>query len=299
MIIKTIINNKIMSGDFLVNKGDRIPINSARVLLAGTARDVATYVEKEVTRLYSCLSGFKEVFCLIVESDSGDETVSKLKELKSILRNFEFVSLGPLSKTMPTRTERLAFCRNRIVHELRVDPRLALIDYVVLADLDGVNAELSAAKIAQCWTVNELWDVVTANQAAIYFDIRALRHPDWCPDDCWELKSRLDPILGDSQSLNLSLLARQVKLSPEGGLIEVESAFGGFAIYRKPAFLAGEYCGLGSDLREICEHVPFHRQLRLSGYHIYINCALINCLDYGDPYGLVSNKRTFRMCLRS
>lgn len=268
-------------------------------MLAGTARDVALYIEKEITRLYSCLSAFKEIFCLIVESDSGDETVSKLNELKGILPNFDFISLGPLSKTMPTRTERLAFCRNRIIHELRCNPRLALIDYVVLADLDGVNAELSAEKVAQCWTVNEPWDVVTANQSALYFDVWALRHPDWCPDDCWELKSRLDPILGDTQSLNLSLFARQVKLRPEGGLIEVESAFGGFAIYRRPAFLAGEYRGLGSDLRGVCEHVPFHRQLRSAGYRIYINCALINCLDYGDPYGLVSKKRTFRLRLRS
>ena len=72
-------------------------------------------------------------------------------------------------------------------------------------------------------------------------------------------------------------------LDPRAGLIEVDSAFGGLAIYRRAVFLAGRYAG--TDKRggfDVADHIPFHEWLRAQGYKIYINCALINCARYPD-----------------
>jgi hypothetical protein len=77
--------------------------------------------------------------------------------------------------------------------------------------------------------------------------------------------------------------AKQVVLDPRAGLIEVDSAFGGLAIYRREAFLAGRYAG--TDKRggfDVADHIPFHDDMRAKGYKIYINCALINCARYPD-----------------
>jgi len=145
----------------------RKPIAESEVLFAGTARNVANFIDAEVQSLASNLKQFKKVYGLIIESDSSDDTIGKLEELKAKNPNITYISLGNLSQKMPKRTERLAFCRNRIVHELRTNTHYSRVDYIALADLDSVNGELTPEKIAQCWTVKEDWDVITANQGDI------------------------------------------------------------------------------------------------------------------------------------
>jgi len=64
-----------------------------------------------------------------------------------------------------------------------------------------------------------------------------------------------------------------VHLNVDKGLIPVDSAFGAFAIYRREAYLSGDYVGLKADGRELVCHVAFHEKIRLIGYKIYINSA--------------------------
>ena len=98
-------------------------------------------------------------------------------------------------------------------------------------------------------------------------------------------KKALEPVIGGQPAENLAVNAKQVNLSSKAGLIEVDSAFSGLAIYRREAFLAGRYAG--TDMRggfDVADHIPFHEELREKGYRIYINCALINCAKYPDAF---------------
>ena len=58
--------------------------------------------------------------------------------------------------------------------------------------------------------------------------------------------------------------------------IEVESSFGGLAIYKKKCFYKNEYVGLYNNGEEICEHVHFNQKLRNNGLKLFINPRLIN-----------------------
>ena len=255
----------------------RKPIAESEVLFAGTARNVANFIDAEVQSLASNLKQFKKVYGLIIESDSSDDTIGRLEELQAKNPNITYISLGNLSQKMPKRTERLAFCRNRIVHELRTNALYSRIDYIALADLDSVNGELTPEKIAQCWTVKEDWDVITANQGDVYYDIWALRHPEWSPGDCMEQVRHLSKLFDEKTCHNLAVWAKMVHLDADKGLIPVDSAFGAFAIYKLEAYLSGDYVGLNADGREVVCHVAFHEKIRLNRYKIYINSALINC----------------------
>jgi hypothetical protein len=255
----------------------RVPIDQAEILYAGTARNVAQFIEKEVQFLVACLGQFKKVHGLIIESDSSDETLVKLKKIKATLPNFQYISYANLSKKMPKRTQRLAHCRNRVIQELRDNPAYVNVDYVVIADLDAVNVELTPQKIAQCWQVKEDWGGITANQGELYYDIWALRHPDWCPTDCMRQIKQLQKICDEKTAHNLAVWARNIHIDPKVGLIPVDSAFGGFGIYKREAYLVGEYEGIAADGEQVCEHVHFHQKLRKAGHKIYINAALINC----------------------
>lgn len=255
----------------------RKPLESSQILLGGTARNVGNIIEAELNHLTSCLKNFKKVYGLIIESDSNDNTVEILSRISAAQPNITFITLGNLVKKKPKRTDRLAFCRNQIIEQLWSNSAYGHIDYVALADLDSVNCDLTPEKIEQCWQVKEDWDVITANQAGVYYDLWALRHPDWCPTDYREQIRRLEALFDEKTAHDLAINSRTVHLRSDRGLISVDSAFGGFAIYKRAAFMAGTYSGLNPQGKEICEHVPFHAMLKNQGYKIYINSALVNC----------------------
>ena len=261
----------------------RKPINQAEILIAGPARNIAAYINQELEGLYQAMHNFKCIHGLVVESDSDDDTTQQLAALKLRLPNFNYISFGRLIKQIPMRTARLAYARNRIVTEVKDNPRYAKVDFIAMADLDGINRHISAQSIAQCWEVAEEWDVITANQANTYYDVWTLRHRDWSPVDCMVQMHKLEPILGESAAQNLAVQAKQVHLSTNQGMIEVDSAFGGLGIYRRAAFLAGRYSGVNTAEQEESDHIAFHADLRKQGYRIYINSALINSSHHLDP----------------
>jgi hypothetical protein len=251
------------------------PINAAAVVVVGCVRNGAKTVRRAVETLARATAGFANVQFLVVESDSNDSTLAELARLREQSERFEFVCLGALAERIPARTERIAHCRNRYLEELRTNARYSSADYVMVADFDGVNNDLRREAVETCWSANVAWDVVTANQRDAYYDIWALRHPDWCPVDCHEQYARLRGIFGHPRALMISIHSRMARLSPTAAWIEVDSAFGGLAIYRREALLVGSYSGvLGGE--PICEHVPLHAQLRAKGFRIFINPALVN-----------------------
>ncbi|MET0533427.1 MAG: glycosyltransferase family 2 protein [Steroidobacter sp.] len=251
------------------------PIHDATLVIVGCVRNGAKTIRRAVETLANATTGFARVQFLIVESDSTDGTLAELARLREQSDRFEFLSLGSLAERIPARTERIAHCRNRYVEELRTNARYASVDYVMVADLDGVNNDLRRAAVETCWRSSIPWDVVTANQSDAYYDIWALRHPDWCPVDCHDQYARLRPMFGHPRALAIAIHSRMVRLSPHAEWIEVDSAFGGLAIYRREALLAGDYSGV-QGAQSVCEHVPLHAQLRAKGLRIFLNPALIN-----------------------
>jgi hypothetical protein len=251
------------------------PINAAALVIVGCVRNGAKTVRRAVETLARATAGFAHVQFLLIESDSTDVTVPELERLRQQSDRFAFISLGSLAERYPARTERIAQCRNRYLDELRTNVSYASADYVMVADLDGVNDDLRQQAVETCWSSAVPWDVVTANQRDAYYDIWALRHPDWCPVDCHEQYERLRGIFERPRALLIAIHSRMVRLSPRAQWIEVDSAFGGLAIYRREALLAGHYSGIQNG-HGICEHVPLHAQLRAQGLRIFINPALIN-----------------------
>ena len=116
------------------------PISQLRdqaVLLVGTARNCASTVGPDIARLRRALDYFGTIHCLVVESDSDDDTVGELRRLEAEIDHFRFVSLGKLEGEMPLRTERIAHCRNAYLEALNSDPQYGDVDYVVVADLSS------------------------------------------------------------------------------------------------------------------------------------------------------------------
>ena len=262
-----------------VIKNRRKSIAESTILLAGPVRNASAEIENDFCRLLASLKPFKKVFCFIVESDSSDDTFARLEKFSQEFPNFSFISAGQLSKKLSKRTDRIAYCRNLVIDAVAADPKYSEVDFIAMADMDGMNGLITQEKISQCWEVDEPWDVITANQLGEYYDVWALSHPYWNPMDCWEQKRKLENILGDKAAQNIAVACKQSDIDPRADLIEVDSAFGGLGIYTREAFLAGRYAGTDDRAGgiDVADHIPFHRDLRKKGYRIFINPALINC----------------------
>jgi len=275
------------------NGGD---IRNINILVAGVVRNCGQAIKEDVARLSAVVGQCASLHWLIVESDSSDNTVEKLHELQTEVRNFRFITVGNLLPGMPIRTNRIAFCRNRYLDELRTNAIYKDIDYVVVADLDGLNRSITPEAFWSCFQKTG-WDVCTANQRGPYYDIWSLRHPEWCPGDCWsEYKSLLRNNVGREKALVTAVHSKMIVIPETADWIEVDAAFGGIAIYRKDVMIASEYAGLTETGEEVCDNVPFHKKIKENGGHIFINPRFINSGYNAHTKPLLLRNRVRRAC---
>ena len=221
------------------------------------------------------------MYWLLVESDSSDGTEHILERLSKQIPLFRFLCQGNLSEKMQRRTERLAYCRNVYLQEILNNPIYEHVKYVVVSDLDDTNSLLSEEAVLSCWERDD-WDVVTANQKGPYYDIWTLRHPVWCSNDCWLEHRFLSQFSNRPEDLIYACVySKMIEVPTHLEWLEVDSAFGGLAIYKKSIMNKGGYVGLYPNGIEICEHVPLNMSIREAGGRIFLNPRLINT-DYTE-----------------
>ena len=246
------------------------------ILIVSTVRNCSKYITKNINILMNATDNFRTVKWLIIESDSTDNTSDILKNLQTNTINFNFLSLGHLSKRIPLRTERIAHCRNKYLKEIKNNKSYKNIDYIFVVDLDQENNLLDKKAILSCFK-NKYWDVCTANQSGPYYDIWPLRHSLWSPNDCYkEYHFYLKLGFSKKKAHNLSVYSKMITISKSSKWIRVQSAFGGIAIYKKNIILKGRYSGKDKDGNEISEHVSLNTTINNLGYKIFINPELIN-----------------------
>lgn len=260
-------------------------ISDAAALIAGLARNCEGALPRTLRRLDQFRDTFSRVKYVIVTNDSDDRTESLLRSWSEQHGDVVVITLDGLCAKLPQRTARIAFARNSYILELQRDEARGVhYDFLLVADLDGVNENL----VSDPTFTNVLerapsdWGALFANQRAAYYDIWALRHPTWSPGDCWaEVSAAQGRLLRNfpfrkARAIERSVSARQVKIEPSEAPISVDSAFGGFGIYRTPYLKGAVYYGVGDDGAEVCEHVAFNSFVKKNGAELYIHPALLN-----------------------
>lgn len=269
-----------------------IDISTLNVLVVGIVRDVASTIEIDISRFKKAFAGFRTTKFFLVESDSVDQSVQVLATLKSNEKYLSFVSLGSLKDKFPTRAERLAYARNVYLNALENNREYKDCSILVVADFNDLNKLLTRHAVESVF-LDSYWSVRTANQTGPYYDIWALRHPIWSPNDCWEShqflrRYRKFPELALYAAVN----SRMIKIPKFSEPIAVESAFGGLGIYKRDAIIGKRYAGIDQDTgREVCEHVPLNQSIARENLIIEVYPKLINMkkTDHTDRFGLIKS----------
>jgi hypothetical protein len=226
-------------------------------------KNIEKTLKKDIQNISAALKFFKEVHWFLVQSDSTDKSEEILSEIKKININFKYLSIDTPENSYSFRTERLAIGRNKYLSYIRENIDPLKFPYIVIADFNLLNNKLSSEAVLSSWSRDD-WDVVTANQSGRYYDIWALRHPLWSPNDCWEQHEFLKKYIKIPEIVNAySIKSRMLRIPKGSDWIPVESAFGGFAIY-KSNFLMHNffYEGKNEAGNMICEHVYFNKKIK-------------------------------------
>lgn len=247
------------------------------ILVISTVSNVAKVVQRDFVSLNKSLSDVGRVDFVISESDSNDKTLESLKKLQAQSTSLHVLSLGQTKQKFPKRVSRIANARNRALEYVRNGMAWNSYDYVIMADLDGRNSLLKKSSFESIWKDRHDWDVCTANQRMLYYDIWALRHDNWAPSDCWtEYGILVSRGVDKRLAYELAVSSKIIHLPKASQPLSVKSAYGGLAIYKR--FLLDDYV---YDLQtesdhEICDHVPLNLKLASSGARIIIHPKLIN-----------------------
>lgn len=228
-----------------------------KYLIAGTARNISHSWERVKQSLFQLFQ--LEYSCVIVESNSEDNTVQLLNDWASVTPNVTIITLGTLEGS---RTQRIARCRNEYLKYLDGH------DYMLVVDLDEILVLNSDFKqqLDSCFARSD-WDAIASNRRKHYYDIWALRSRELgCVDDCWEKLKNPVFFLQTGKFIGTRLepdwdkyLTRFKKNIPSTShWIECQSAFGGMALYKVSSITGRKYDG-----NKTCEHVSFHTGLRM------------------------------------
>jgi hypothetical protein len=279
-------------------------------LLVGTVSNVEKNLISDLSRIEKAIGQLGDLEIFLVESDSMDATIATLENLSLKKFGFSFKSFGYLKAQYPKRTERIRFCRNVYVDHIHTHLQQRKWDYVIVADLDGMNSAITKKRIKNSLKRESDWDACFANQTLGYYDLYALRADNWVEKDCFDelkelqevnvyLKKYRNPFLDFlSAFLHFDRMRRKVIYKQmkrlKGDLIPVKSAFGGFGIYKPEIFEKVNYAKSDSGEISECEHLDLHYKCLQYGFRLVIDPKLIN--NHVNVYNL--NKFTFIRFLR-
>jgi hypothetical protein len=259
-------------------------LTDKKIILTSCVRNCATTlptVIKKFIQIYSCFSVESKI--ILIENDSTDGSKEFLENMSKSFSFIKIFSFQGLIEKKPLRTDRLAFCRNfamNYIHKNHSD-----FDFIIIADCDEVMANFNVKCIQTAIDFTETtepnWGMISATSLPKYYDIWALRSKFLGVDfDCWDLIHHEMAQVGSS-AINSGrwryIEPWQKKIEKSAGLIPVQSAFNGFAIYKLPATRNCKYAGINSTCqiaeifgtksgtgpcnKEVCEHVAFHKDM--------------------------------------
>jgi hypothetical protein len=260
-----------------------------KFLVVGTISNASKRFQSDVDKIAVALSSLGTVEYFLVESDSHDSTPKILTTLKAEKLDFDFKSLGELRTRFPDRIERIRHCRNVYVEYIRDEYPERKWNYIVVADLDGMNSQVTTAGVKSSISKMNDWDALFANQKHGYYDLFALRSSDWVECDLLKIlrvdegaseeKSQKRNPLGYLRNQKIRqevLYSKMRRISPNSEVIRVDSAFGGLGVYKTEMFLKFDYSLKDGKLPDGSEHLTFHKKCIDDGFSLGINPEMIN-----------------------
>ena len=255
-------------------------IKENKIAIVSIAKNIELSFSQDFDIVMHSFADFNILKWVIVESNSTDESPEVLQKYSSEHSFVHFKTIVDKNPEKP-RTFHLASARNECLDILKESNILDEVDYVVVFDLNNLNKSLTRESVKSCFQRLD-WSVVAANQDGPYYDIFALRHQYWNNVDCWQmykymliLHPKRFKFIWDAALWN-AVYSKMIKIDKKSDWIQVDSAFGGIAIYKSNFIRDARYAGLTENGLEVCEHVSLNKSISQKGGKVFINPKFVN-----------------------
>jgi hypothetical protein len=248
-----------------------------KAVFISPVRDCANYIEHTIKTISSVAKIFEEYLIIFLESDSSDSSLVILEEFSKKDSRIKYFSLGDLKENIPSRTCRIHTVRNFGLDICIKNKIFENFDFYIPFDADEVNQDLTQEALLSCFKYSvDTWDGMFANQN-FYYDVWTVRCKNWIEDDCWYQVLTRPSYMSYEDAANIFVRSKQIQIPANYGLIEVDSAFGGIAIYNTKIIKDAKYFGIHpSGKYEQSDHIEFNKYLKLNGAKFFINSEMIN-----------------------
>ena len=230
----------------------------------------------------NCFPSARYVF---VTNDNSDSTTDILRRWLIGKEDVaKVIVVDGAAGAINNKIDRLAFARNSyLLHLNELTESGSKVDFLIVADMDGPNRHgpSGACLVDAIEQAPSDWAGLFPCQDGGFYDVSALRHDTWCPTDAWAEVAggrlwRLLRLQYSPSRIQRYVHCKQVYIDPSESPIAVNSAFGGFAVYRVSALAASWYGSRDPAGRTVCEHVVFHAAVRDAGGGLYVMPCLRN-----------------------
>ncbi len=208
-----------------------------KLVFSGPVKNCDSNLEKNLNFLINLKndSRIELVDIFILEGDSIDnskiilEKYKKKSEINLLIEN-------NLEEKLSNRVERIAYCRNLLLKEIK--NKDISYDFYIPLDLDvDLFSQITTNEFIEILTLilknNEI-DALFPFSVPFYYDLAALRADGWLEEDIWIKFNKLAKKLKVGKIfLRIFLIFnKQIKQTKNKKLIQVESAFGGIGLYK-------------------------------------------------------------------
>jgi putative flippase GtrA len=270
-----------------LNESKKI-IKKLNVIIYGTIRDIEEHFIKSFTNIDLLSKLFNNVYIIIFENDSSDNTRNLLRIWASSHDNNvvkHIILENNLIRLIPLRATRLAYCRNKILNYIFENNLDKSYQYAIHCDLDDRFWSLDYVSICNCFQYDlNTWDAMfPININYSYYDFWALRcNETWFKKNifCCEIENNEKCNQYENHIKDFGCFLKKNKNS----LISVNSAFNGIGIYKLNSlknckYDATYFCnncrGKSIGCKEDNDHIGLHRDMIFNNAKLFINTKMV------------------------
>lgn len=253
--------------------------------IGGCVLNNAKFIPHIMTNILNLVGDFEDYMLLFAYDDSSDNTLEVLNAYKRHKFGDKMEILVNPNPRSKNRSLNLCNARNWIHERIEELNETRNWEYFILLDCDEVcSTPMIKQNIMPFFDRND-WDCLTFNRQD-YYDIWALAF-DHYVIPCWAWKSASRHVIAKMMK---TIMEKLGQMTDKTQLLECETAFNGFAIYRTEKFKGCKYAwkmpelttydtdsvqkcmvefntGLPHDIlvdgeRDDCEHRSFHKSAR-------------------------------------
>lgn len=240
------------------------------LIIAAAINNIEKIIDPVFQNINSLATQFNEVRCILIESNSTDNTLNCIKQYRDKLTcSLTCISLN--NTPFETRIEKISYARNYYLDIIK--EKYSTFDYIYMLDFNETNVEpYNLENIMSCFNTQIEWDMICANQEQLYYDLYALRHDIWMPFNCWKMVGNRPTFMSENEAKNIYVRSRFLHIPSDHPLIKVKSAFGGSAFIKTEAAINSSFSPYDAEGYIDCEWVHFCKSID----NVYINPKFIN-----------------------